>query len=286
MAWFCHWFNSAGLMDSSWHVCVIVRRSVHTDNTAVIFCCGSKRLLVRLAVFIVYILSGIVNKFFFRLAVLTVYQHPDFTLFGADHHRLPAHATDHVKRIHRTAAKRKLQRVFLNTLCKGLFQLVLDLKKPVGRAQPPDALMRTLVVVILDPEGTSLHRLLEAVELGPLQELAKDGFPEPLYFTQSHRMVRTGADVMDPILFHLSLKAGFAPPVGVLAAVVGEHLLGNPVFGNGPAVGLKHMGRGLAAMQPKPCNVARVVVDVADQVGVSATQPKGHDVALPQLVGP
>jgi hypothetical protein len=158
-------------MDSSRHICVIVRRSVHTDNTAVIFCWGSKRLLVRLAVFIVYILSGIVNKFFFRMGVLTVYQHPDFTLFGADHHRLLAHATDHVKRIHRTAAKRKFKGVFLNTLFKGLFQLMLDLKETVRRTQPADALMRTLVVVVLDPKGTPFNCLLEAVELGPLQEL-------------------------------------------------------------------------------------------------------------------
>ena len=92
--------------------------------------------------------------------------------------------------------------------------------------------------------------------------------------------------MLDPVLFHLPFKASLTPPVGVLAAVVGEHLLGNSVFGNPPAVGLQHMGRGLAAIQPKPCNVARVVVQVADQIGVFATQPEGHDIALPQLVGP
>jgi hypothetical protein len=76
---------------------------------------------------------------------------------------------------------------------------------------------------------------------------------------------------MDPILFHLPLKAGFAPPVGVLAAVVGEHLLGNPVLGNGSAIGLQHMGCGLAAIQSKAGDVTGVVVNVADQVGVSAS---------------
>jgi hypothetical protein len=54
--------------------------------------------------------------------------------------------------------------------------------------------------------------------------------------------------MFDPVLLQLLLEAGLAPPVGVLPAVVGQHLLGNPVVGYCPAVGLEHVLCGLAAV--------------------------------------
>jgi hypothetical protein len=98
-------------------------------------------------------------------------------------------------------------------------------------------------------------------------------------------MVGTGTDVLDAVLFHLSLEAGLATPVGVLAPVVREHLFGNAVLGNAATVGLQHMGRCLAAVQLQGSDVAAVVIHKADQVGVAPGQPEGHDIALPQLVG-
>jgi hypothetical protein len=97
-------------------------------------------------------------------------------------------------------------------------------------------------------------------------------------------MMRPRADVLDAILFHLPLKAGLTPPVRILAAVVGEHLTRYAVFANPPPVGLQNMFGGLAAEKPQGGDVAAVVVHEADQVGVSARQAEGHDVALPQLV--
>jgi hypothetical protein len=67
-----------------------------------------------LTVFIFYILSRIVDKFFFRLLILTVDEHLDFTLFRPDHHRLSAHAAHHVKGIHRPAPKGQLKGIFLD----------------------------------------------------------------------------------------------------------------------------------------------------------------------------
>jgi hypothetical protein len=191
-----------------------------------------------LAVVIVYILSGIINKFFFPTGIGAVEQHPNLALFRPDHHRLAAHAPDHVKRIHRPASKCQLQRILLDTLLQGLSEIVGDLKKPVRRAQPADALMRPLVVVILDPQRGALYRLLEAVKLRPLQKLRENRLPEPLDLAKRHRVVGTRADVSDPVLFHLLLEAGLAPPVGVLPAVVGKHLPRNPVVGHRPTVGL------------------------------------------------
>jgi hypothetical protein len=234
----------------------------------------------------VYILSRIVDKFFLRSTGLSINEHPDFALLGPDHHRLAAHAAHHVEGIHRPAPKRQLQRIFLKPLFESLPKLVGDLEEPIGRTQSPDALVRPLVVVVLDPQRGAFHRLLEAVKLRPLQELPQDRLPEPLDLTERHRVVRPGADVFDTVFLQLLLEARFAPPVGVLPAVVGQHLLGHPVLGYPSAVGLQHMLGRLAAVQPQGRHVAAVIVDEADQVGVVASQPDGQNVALPQLVRP
>ena len=65
--------------------------------------------------------------------IFAVNEHLDFAFFGPDHHRLIAHAADHVKWIHRPAPKGQLKRIFLDALFKGTLQIVLDLEKPVGR---------------------------------------------------------------------------------------------------------------------------------------------------------
>jgi hypothetical protein len=122
----------------------------------------------------IYILSCVVHKFFFLAGDFIVHQHFDFTLLGTDDHTLVSHAAYHIERIHRASPKRQFQDVFRHTLLQRLFQVVGDLEEPVGRAQTADALMRALVIVIIDPEGTSLHRLIEAVELRSLEEFGLD----------------------------------------------------------------------------------------------------------------
>jgi hypothetical protein len=141
------------------------------------------------------------------------------------------------------------------------------------------------VIVVLDPEGGALHGLLEAVELSPLEELSQDRLPEPFDLAQRHGMVGTRTDMLDAVLFHLFFETGLAPPVGVLPPVVGEHLLGNAVLGDAATVGLQYVGGCLAAVQSQGGDIPAVIVHEADQVGVATRQTKGHDVALPQLVG-
>ena len=221
-----------------------------------------------------------------RSTALVVKQHPDFALLGPDHHRLTAHAAHHVKGIHGPTAKRELERIFLKTLFDRLPQLVGDLEEPIGRTQSPDPLMGPLVVVVLNPQRGAFHRLFEAVKLRPLQELPQHRLPEPLDLAQRHRVVRPGADVFDTVFLQLLLKPSLPPPVGVLPAVIGQHLLGNPVLGHRPPVGLKHVLGRLAAVQAQGCHVAAVIVDEADQVGVVASQPDSQNVALPELVRP
>jgi hypothetical protein len=237
-------------------------------------------------VFIVYILSRIVDKFFLGSTALAVNEHAHLALLGADHHRLAAHAPHHVEGVHRAASQGKLEGVFRDPLFDGLSQIRGDLEEPVGGTQSPDPLVGPLVVVILYPQGGSFHRLLEAPKLRPLQELPQDRLPEPLDLAKRHRVVRPGADMFDAVFLQLLFEAGLAPPVGVLPAVVGQDLLGNPVLANPAAVGLKHVFGGLAAVQPQRGDVAAVVVDKADQVGVVAPEPDGQDIALPELVRP
>jgi len=232
-----------------------------------------------------YILSCVVHKFFFHGLVLPVDEHFDLAFFRTDHHRLAAHAADHVKRIHRPTPKSQLQGVLLDAFFQRLLQRMLDLEKPIGRAQAPDALVGALVVVVLDPKRRSLHGLLEAVELCPLEELVQDRFPKPFDLAQRHRMMGAGADVLDAVLFHLFLEAGLAAPVRILPAIVGEHLFGNAIFGDTAAVGLQDMGCGLTAIKPQAGDIPGVVVNITDQIGVLTTQPESHYVALPQLVG-
>ncbi len=232
----------------------------------------------------IYILSCVVHKFFWTAGSI-VHQHFYFAFFRPDHHTLAAHAADHVKRIHRTATQRQFQNVFCNALFQRLFQVVGNFEKPVGRTQPADALVGTLVIIVLDPKGGALHSLLEAVELSPLEKLPQNRFPEPFDLAQGHGVVGTGTDMLDAVLFHLPFETGLAAPVRVLAAVVGEHLFGNAVLGDTAPVGLQYVGGCLAAVQSQGGDVPAVVVHEADQVSVAACQPEGHDVALPQLVG-
>ena len=285
IARFCHWPNSVGLISNSWQTCELVRRSLQIDNTAVIFCCGSNTLRGRWLVFMIYILSCVVHKFFFPAGGIVVHQHFDFTFFSPDDHALATHAAHHIKWIYRTPAKRQFQNVLRNAFLQCLFQIVGDLEKPVGRAQAADALVRATVIVILDPKMGSLHRLIEAVELGTLEKFVLDRLPKSFYFPKRHRVMGTGADVLHTVFFHLPFEAGLAAPVRVLTSIVGEHLFGNTVLGNAAAIGLEHVGGRLAAIQPKGGNVTAVVIHEADQVGVAPRQPESHDIALPQLVG-
>jgi hypothetical protein len=228
----------------------VVLRSLQIDSTAVIFCCGSKTRRGVLIVSIVYILSRIVDKFFFGSSVVSIEQHPHLALLRPDHHRLTAHATHHVEGIHRSASQGKLEGVFRDPLFDRLPQIGGNLKEAVRGTQSPDPLVGPLVVVILYPQGGTFHRLLEAPKLRPLQELPQQGFPQALDLSKRHRVMRPGTDMLDPVFLQLLLEAGLAPPVGVLAPVVGQDLLGNPVVGHRPAVGLEHMLGGLASVHP------------------------------------
>jgi len=115
----------------------------------------------------------------------------EFTFFGAQDDRLAFHAADHIEGSARLSAQRHLQQVFLDAGLDGLAQRGLDLEEAIGRAQSANALMRALVVVMLDPEANALARLLETSELSARQEVLPDRLPEALDFPQRHGVLRT-----------------------------------------------------------------------------------------------
>ena len=218
------------------------------------------------------------------MVFLAIQHHLQLSFFHLHHHRLRAQPPDHVERILRLAAQRQFQQVLLQALFHRLAHLLLHGEVPVGGHQTIQRLVRPLVVVVFHPQRHALPRRFEAVELGPHQELLPDSPPEPLDLAQRHRMVRGAADMMDAVLGQLLLEARLAVPAGVLPPVVREHLLGNAMLADRRAVHLHDVLARLAPEQAQADDIAGVVVDEPDQVGVPPIQPEAEDVRLPHLV--
>ncbi len=163
-------------------------------------------------------------------------------------------------------------------------QLLRDAEEAVRGAEAVQRLVGPAVVVVLHPEPDPLAGGVEALELGAREELLPDGLPEPLDLAERHGVVGPALQVVDAILLELGLEAGGPPPAGELPALVGEQLLRDPVLRHRPAIDLQDVLRGLAAEDVEPDDIAGVIVDEADQVGVLAAQAEGEDVGLPELI--
>jgi hypothetical protein len=175
--------------------------------------------------FVITGLVEVIDQFLFFVLFVTDTEF-EFALLGPEHDRLTVHAADHVEGGLRFATQGQLQKIFLDTGLDGLAQRRLDFEEAIGRTEPFDPLMRSLVVVIFDPEFDSLASRLEAVELGTAEELLPDAFPEALDLAQGHRMLGAALEVSHTIFFKFGLEAAGAAPGSILAAIVREHLLG------------------------------------------------------------
>lgn len=194
-------------------------------------------------------LVEVINKFLGGLVFGIRQFEFEFAFLGAQDDRLAFHAADHVKRSARLAAQGHLEDVFLDARLHGLAQLGLDLKEAVRRAKAFDALMRPLVIVILNPELDALARRFKTLELSALKELLPDGRPEALDLAQGHGMVRPGFEVRHPVLLQFGFKSGSAAPTGILASIVGEHLLGRLELADALTIHFDHRLRRGAAEQ-------------------------------------
>jgi hypothetical protein len=209
----------------------------------------------------------------------------EFAFLGAQDDGLAVHAADHVEGGLGLAAQGQFQEVVLDAFFEGLAQLGLNGEEAVGRAESGDALVGPLVVVVFDPELDALAGGLEALELGADQELLPDGGPEALDLAQGHGVMGAGLDMGDAVFLEFGGEAAGAPPGGVLAAVVGEHLARGFELGDGDAIDLDDGLGGGAAEEVGSDQVAGVVIEEGDEVGIAAAQPESEDVRLPHLVG-
>lgn len=215
---------------------------------------------------------------------MVVHGHEDLALARLHHDRLAVQTAHHVERALRLAAKRQLQHVFADAALDDAAQFVLHLEVAVRGAQPADALVRTAVVVVLDPKPQPFPCLLETVELGTGEELAEKRLPKPLDLAEGHGVMRTALEVMNAVLLQLFFEPRGTAPVGKLPPVVGQHLTRNAKLAHAATIDLQHMLGGLTAEQVAAGQETAVIVHVADHVGVLAAQAKREDVGLPHLV--
>lgn len=164
----------------------------------------------------------------------------EFALLGPEHDRLAVHPAHHIKGCLGFAAQGQLQKIFLNAGLDGLAQFGLDLEEAVGGTKALDALVGAAMVVMFDPEFDAFTGRLEGIELGPDQKVLPEGGPEALNFAQGHWVLGPGLDVRHAVFFQFGLEAAGAAPGGVLAAVVGEHLLGWLILTSRHAIHFNH----------------------------------------------
>jgi hypothetical protein len=219
-----------------------------------------------------------------RLVLLAVDEHLHAALLRPDHHRLLAQPAHHVEGALGFPAER--EHVLLDAFLDHLPELLGngDAEEAVRGAEAVQRLVGPAVVVVLHPEPDPFAGRLEALELGPLEELLPDRFPEALDLAEGHGVMGPALQVVHVVLLELGLEAGGTPPAGELPALVGEQLLGDAVLRHRPAIDLEDVLRRLAAEDVEPHDVAGVIVEEADQVSVLAAQAEGEDVGLPELV--
>lgn len=145
--------------------------------------------------------------------------------------------------------------------------------------------MRAFVIIPTYPQADPFPCRLETLELGAGEELRPDRAPKPLDLPQGHGVMGLALEVRDSILAKFGLKPTHPPPIGILAPVVGEHLLRWIELADRPAIHLDDGFGRRAAEQIRPHDEARVIVQERDQVGVTSPKTEGEDVRLPHLVG-
>jgi hypothetical protein len=144
-------------------------------------------------------------------------------LLGHHRDRLVIHPSHKIARLAGNTHKRHLKHVGRYPLFHHLAHLMRHLVETIGRAKPANALMRSLEVIILDPQPRPVLHVLEPVKQRPCKKLLLDRFPEPLDFPLCLGMVRLRTDMPDLHPIHLLFKLRLAAPARVLPAIVRQH---------------------------------------------------------------
>ena len=200
-------------------------------------------------------------------------------LAGGDRQPLIAELPDDVKRFSRRLVERESE------LVRG--DLALDLgthvrtgaEVAVGGHQTVKRLVRPLEVVVADEVLEAVLRVGHVREDRAAEKLVPQRLPEALYLAECLRVLGSTADVVDSEPRERLLEFGLAAPHGVLASVVGEHLVRIAVRSDAALEGLHHQ-HGLLVMGNRvPDHEATVVVhEHADVESLGAAQSKREDV--------
>lgn len=132
-------------------------------------------------------LLEVIDEFFVFVSIVDA--EFEFAFFGPEDDGLPFHAADHVEGSFGFAAQSDFEQVVLDARFDGFAQFSGDFEVAIGGAKSLDALMRSLVIIILDPEADAFPGRVEAFELGAGEELLPDRFPEAFDLAQGHGMM-------------------------------------------------------------------------------------------------
>lgn len=102
------------------------------------------------------------------------------------------------------------------------------------------------MVVVLHPHRYAFSGVVETLELRTRQVFVEYRLPETLNFSKRLRVMRLAPEVLHLVFLKLHFKARLATPVRVLPTIVGQHFLGNPIFGARLAISLQNIFRRLA----------------------------------------
>jgi hypothetical protein len=114
----------------------------------------------------------------------------------------------------------KLKSVLRATLTNRFFYIITYSVKAIRRISSIYTLMRTLMIVIADPVIEPLAGVCKRGKQRIVKELGPYSFPEPLYFSQRHGMVRSTAYMTNSLPLENLLELSFATPCSKLTAIV------------------------------------------------------------------
>jgi hypothetical protein len=103
------------------------------------------------------------------------------------------------------------------------------------------------MIVILHPPANPFPRFLEGRKTRPADELFPDRLPKAFDLPKRLRMMRTAADMLNPVSRQFPLELGLAVPTRILPPVIRQHLLGHTVRSNPAPEHLKQIVGRLAA---------------------------------------
>ena len=161
----------------------------------------------------------------------------------------------------------------------------------IGRHRHLESLVRSLLVVVVDPCIQLFLRELERCERAVDEELFSHALMEAFDLAGGCRRARCGELVGDPVLpahaIEHDLSFVRAEATGEDLAVVGQHLVGDPVAQHRDLEDVAHRSGGCPRHKSCGDAEAAVVIDARDdlEIGTVVQHHSAHDVHLPQLHG-